>query len=76
MTGRRYADDVCMCGQHADDIPACGRRPDDVCHPPPEISNEVSLSCRPHVIRASSARRLHVVRPSYARDFSSQTISS
>ena len=46
-----------MCGLHADDIPACGRCKDDICHPPAQMSNEVSLSCRPHVVHASSARR-------------------
>ena len=30
MTGRRCADDVCMCEQHVDDIPACERCADDV----------------------------------------------
>ena len=40
----------------------CRRRPDDVCHLPPEISNEVSLSCRLRVIRVSSAHGPPVVR--------------
>ena len=39
----------------------CRRHPDDICHPPAEISNEVSLSGHPHVIRTSSACRLPVV---------------
>ena len=66
MTCRRCADNVCM----------CGRRADDVCHPPAEISNEVLLSCRPHVIRASSAHRPRVVCTSSATRFQPRNISS
>ena len=70
MTGRRYADDVCMCGQHADDIPACGRCADDMrmtCRRRMssatwnlQRSLTLVLSAhRPRVICTSSARRTH-----------------
>ena len=55
MTGRQCADDVCVCRQHADDVPACRQCADDICHLPAQISNEVSLSCRLHIVRASYA---------------------
>ena len=76
MTGRQYADDVCVCGQHADDIPACGRRADDI--RTTYVIRHLKSPTKSHsrVVRTSSARRLHGVHPSYARDFSSQTISS
>ena len=52
------ADDVWMTYPPADDMQMmCRWCPDNICHPPAEISNEVSLSCHPHVVRASSARR-------------------
>ena len=77
------ADDVHACGQHADDVRTCGwhadnvqtmcrRCPDDICHPPAEISNEVSLLCCPHIVCASSAHCLHVIR----HEISTQNISS
>ena len=63
------ADDVRMTYTPAYDVrmmyPPADNIPGDICHLPAQISNEVSLSCHPHVIRTSSAR-----------DFSSQTISS
>ena len=76
---RSSADDVRMTYVPADDVrmtytpaydmqmtyPPADDILDDICHPPAQISNEVSLLCRPHIIRMWSAR-----------DFSSQTISS
>ena len=44
----------------------CGQRPDDICHLPAEISNEVSLSCRPHIVHMSSACHPHVICTSSA----------
>ena len=74
---RSGADDVqTMCGRRVRVRMTCGRRPDDICHPPAEISNEVSLSCRPHVVRMSSARRLHIVCTSSATRFQPGNISS
>ena len=78
MTGRRYVDDVCMCGQHADDIPACRRRADDVQMTSGRRMSSatrnlqrsltlVSSAHRPRVIRPSSACRLPVVCTSSAR---------
>ena len=62
------ADNMQMTYMPADDMwMTCRWHPDDICHPPPEISNEVSLSCRLHVIHASSAHHLHVVCMSSAR---------
>ena len=45
----------------ADDMWMMYIRPDDICHPPAEISNEVSLSCHPQVIHMSSTHGLHVI---------------
>ena len=36
----------------------CRWHPDDICHPPAEISHEVSLSCHPRIVRMSSAGHL------------------
>ena len=70
MTGRRYADDVCMCGQHAYDIPACGWCVDDVrttyviCHLKSPMKSHSRVVCTssahcPRVICMSSARHTH-----------------
>ena len=47
------ADDMRTMCTRADDVP--DDIPDDIC----QISNELLLSCRLHVVCASSARRLH-----------------
>ena len=65
-----------MCGRCVHVQTTCRRRPDDICHPPAEISNEVSLSCHPHVVRTSSTRHLRVVCTSSATRFQPQNISS
>ena len=70
MTGRRCADDVCMCGQHVDDIPACERCADDVrttyvirhLKSPTKSHSRVvrtSSAHRPRIVCTSSARRTH-----------------
>ena len=69
---RSAADDVQMMYMPADDVHACGRCVDDV-RMTYVIRQLKSHSC---VIHTSSAHRLHIVHASYARDFSSQTISS
>ena len=67
---RSGADDVQMmcgwcvhvqttCRWHTHLRTMCGWCPDDICHPPAQISNEVSLSCHPHVVCMSSAHRMH-----------------
>ena len=63
VTMRSAADDMWMMYPSADVMrmmyPACRQRADDICHPPAQISNEVSLSCHPHIVRTSSAHRTH-----------------
>ena len=67
MTGRRCADDMCMCEQHVDDIPACERCADDV--RTTYVIRHLKSPTKSHsrVVRTSSARRLHVIRTSSAR---------
>ena len=85
MTGRRCADDVCMCEQHVDDIPACERcadgRADDIRmmygHLPPEISKRsltLASSARCPCIVCTSSRTLSARHP--PRDFQPGNISS
>ena len=61
LTMRSSADDVQMTYVPGDDVgttytPAddvwmtSGRHADDICHLPAEISNQVSLSCHPHIV--------------------------
>ena len=62
MTGRRYVDDVCMCGQHADDIPAYGRRADDVRMTSGRRMSSATRNLQRILTLVSSARRPPVVR--------------
>ena len=67
MTGRRCADDVCMCGQHADDVPACGQRVDNVRMTYVIRQPKSPTKSHSRVIRMSSTHHLHVIHASYAR---------
>ena len=57
------ADDMRMTYSPADDVQMMSRQcPDDICHPPAKISNEVSLSCHPHIVHMSYIHHLHIIR--------------